>query len=66
MVSLFLKKIFNFIKRFDEALEKEPLNRIIRRKQLFAYKHKKFWKCLDNNKDKIEFNKILKKRKKFG
>ena len=42
---IFEKKIFNFIKRFDEALEKEPLNRIIRRKQLFAYKHKKFWKC---------------------
>ena len=49
---VFEKEIFNFIKSFDEALEKKPLNRILRQRKLFAFKPTKFWKCLDNNKTK--------------
>lgn len=61
---IFEKKIFNFIKNSSEALEKKPLERIAKKKKLFAFKHKGFWKCLDNIKDKIEFNNLIKKKKK--
>jgi len=62
---VFERAIFNFIKNDQEILEKTPLTRIAKQKKLFAYKHHGFWKCLDNNKDKIEFNNIMKKKKKI-
>lgn len=62
---IFEKSIFNYIKSTNEALEKNPLGRLTNKKKLFAFKHYGFWKCLDNNKDKIEFNKLIKKKKKL-
>ena len=60
---IFEKSIFNFIKKKQEALEKQPLERLSKKGNLFAYKHFGFWKCLDNNKDKIEFNQLIKEKK---
>ena len=60
---IFEKKIFDYIKNDDEVLEKKPLNKLSKKKKIFAYKHNGFWKCLDNNKDKLEFNEIIKKQK---
>ena len=60
---IFEKKIFDYIKNDDEVLEKKPLNKLSKKKKIFAFKHNGFWKCLDNNKDKLEFNEIIKKQK---
>ena len=61
---VFENKIFDILRGDKEILEKKPLKILIKNKKLFAYKHKGFWKCLDNNKDKIEFNKLIKNKKK--
>ncbi len=41
--------------------EKEPISKILKVKKLFAFKHDGFWKSLDTQKDKVDFNKLYKK-----
>jgi len=43
--------------------EKEPLTYFIKAKKLFAFKHDGFWKSLDTQKDKEDFNKLYMKNK---
>lgn len=46
--------IFDFIKDNMTVWEKEPLENLARVKQLNAYKHNGFWKCMDTQRDKME------------
>ena len=46
--------IFSFIKDGTVVWEKDPLENIAKIKQLDAYKHNGFWKCMDTQRDKIE------------
>ncbi len=55
------RKILDFIKNDSTILEKEPLENLSKKRQLNAYKHNKFWKCVDTKRDVTELNKILKK-----
>jgi len=59
MESEFLK----FIKNDNTYLEREPLERMSKKKQLVAFKHKGFWQCMDTKRDKDKLDKILKKKK---
>ena len=43
-------------------LEREPLEKLVKIKQLVAYKHNGFWQCMDTLRDKILLNKIFKKK----
>ncbi len=43
-------------------LEREPLERLVKIKQLTAYKHFGFWQCMDTLRDKILLNKIFRKK----
>ena len=43
--------------------EKEPLTYFVKAKKLFAFKHDGFWKSLDTQKDKEDFNELYKKNK---
>ena len=54
---------FKFIKGDNTILEKEPLEKATAKKQLFAFKHKGFWKCMDTTRDKDVLEKIYKKNK---
>lgn len=54
--------IFKFIQSDKTFLEKEPLTKIGIKKKLFAYKHTKFWQCVDTVRDKEILEKSLKKR----
>ncbi len=54
-------KIFNFIKNDQTYLEREPLEKLTKNKQLSAFKHKKFWQCMDTKRDKDNLEKLLKK-----
>ncbi len=44
--------------------EKEPLSHYLKSKKLFAFKHNGFWKSLDTQKDKEDFNLLYKKYRK--
>ena len=58
---IFEPKIFKFIKNDLTFLEKEPLEKISKNKQLLAYKHEGFWHCMDTLRDKYLIEKILKR-----
>ena len=44
-------------------LEKEPLEKLVKKNQLKAFKHEGFWQCMDTLRDKIYLNKLLKSGK---
>jgi glucose-1-phosphate cytidylyltransferase len=54
-------KFLNFIKNGQTFLEKEPLERATKQKQLAAFKHRGFWQCMDTKRDKDKLDEILKK-----
>lgn len=47
------KRIFRYIKDDTTVFEKEPLERIAAEKELVAFKHNKFWRCMDTQRDKL-------------
>ena len=56
-------EFLNFIKNDKTFLEKEPLEKISKKKQLIAYKHHDFWQCMDTKRDKDYLEKIINKIK---
>ena len=56
------KRAIKTIKAKETYWENQPLNYLIKRKKLFAYKHNGFWKSLDTMKDKNDFNEMYKKK----
>jgi len=46
--------IFKYIKDDSAMWEGEPLENLARDNELNAYKHNKFWKCMDTLRDKVE------------
>ena len=56
---VFEKKFLNFIKNSKSILEKEPLEKACLKKSLIAYKHKKFWHCMDTKRDRDILNKVI-------
>ena len=49
---------FDFIEGDHTYLEKEPLERAAKEKELFAYKHDGFWKCMDTKRDRDNLEEI--------
>ena len=58
-------KVFDYIKNDKTLFEREPMEKLANKKNLIAYKHKDFWKCVDTLKDKIYLEEILKKNRKI-
>ena len=56
-------EFFKFLKNDKTYLEKEPLEKITKKKQLVAYKHKGFWQCMDTKRDKDYLDQTIKKIK---
>ena len=56
-------KFLNYIKNDNTFLEKEPLEKISKKKQLAAFKHYDFWQCMDTKRDKDYLEKIINKVK---
>ena len=56
-------KFFKFIKNDRTYLEREPLEKVTKTKQLAAFKHQGFWQCMDTKRDKDKLNNILKSGK---
>jgi glucose-1-phosphate cytidylyltransferase len=57
------KNFFKFLNNKNVMLEREPINKIVKKKQLSAYLHKGFWYCMDTLRDKIVLEKIYKSKK---
>jgi glucose-1-phosphate cytidylyltransferase len=53
----------SFIKNDKTYLEREPLEKVTKLKQLSAYRHYGFWQCIDNMRDLISINKKIKEKK---
>ena len=54
------KKFLKFIKNDKSILEREPLEKACKIGQLIAYKHVKFWQCMDTKRDRDKLNYLLK------
>ena len=54
---------FKFIKNDSTYLEREPLEKATKKKQLAAFKHDGFWQCMDTKRDRDKLNEILKSKK---
>jgi len=57
-------KFFKYIKNDNTILEKSPLEKACKNRNLSAYKFKGFWKCMDTLRDKQVLEEILKKKTK--
>ena len=53
-------KIFKFLGKKNSMLEREPMQKLLKSKNINAYKHKSFWMCMDTLRDKINLEKIIK------
>ena len=60
---VFNYKIFSFFKYKNEIFEREPLERLVKKRQLSAFKHKGLWQCMDTPRDKKIISNILKEKK---
>lgn len=58
--------IFKFLSKKNEMFEREPITKLVRKRNLIAYRHESFWFCVDTLRDKIVLEKIYKKKKFFG
>ena len=55
-------KFLKFIKNDSTFLEREPLEKVSKNKQLLAFKHKDFWQCMDTKRDRDRLNHMLIKK----
>ena len=51
-----------FISNDSTFLEREPLEKATKRKNLLAYKHNGFWQCMDTVRDKNKLEERMKKK----
>ena len=59
---VFTPKIFDYLGE-NSVLEKEPFESLAKDRELLAFRHRGFWKCMDTYKDKLEFDQIWKSGK---
>lgn len=59
---IFNTSVLKFIKGDSTYLEKEPLQKISKIKQMSAYKHKGFWHCMDTLRDKKNLEKFIRSK----
>lgn len=50
--------VFDYIRGDDTAWELEPLERLARDRQLAAYRHEDFWRCMDTRSDQRRLQKL--------
>lgn len=60
---VFNYKLFKYIKGDLEMLERKPFSRLVKNKNLMAFKHYGFWQCMDTMRDKLALEELLKKKK---
>ena len=61
---VFNKKMFDYLDK-DCILEREPLENLVKDKQLSVYQHTGFWGSMDTYKDVERLNEMWEKEKKW-
>ena len=56
-------EFLKLIKNDNTYLEREPLEKVTKKRQLAAFRHEGFWQCMDTKRDKDNLNKILNSKK---
>tara|TARA_B100000029_G_scaffold457106_1_gene485583 strand:+ start:2217 stop:2909 length:693 start_codon:yes stop_codon:yes gene_type:complete len=56
-------KFLKFIENDSTFLEREPLEKATKKKQLTAFRHEGFWQCMDTKRDKDILSEIIKSKK---
>lgn len=51
-------KVFDYIDDDNTVFEQKPLQKLAEDREIYAYKHKGFWKCMDTLRDKIALNSL--------
>ncbi len=60
---VFNRKFFKFLKtNSNEMLERAPLENLVKKRQLKAFKHNGFWQCMDTPRDKEFLKKLIKSK----
>ena len=59
----FKNTIFNYLKDDKTVLEETPLENLAKKKNLLAFKHFKYWQCMDTRRDFDLLNKLWKLKK---
>ena len=59
---IFEPEFLKYIKNDQTSLESDPLTTISKKGMLSAYRHEKFWQCMDTMKDKNYLEKLWKKK----
>jgi len=57
---IFNQSIFNYLSKKNEMLEKGPLERLVKKNNLKAFRHHGFWQCMDTMRDKEILEKKIK------
>lgn len=57
------KKIFHYIRDDRTIFEKEPLEQAAAARELIAFKHDKFWRCMDTQRDKMILENLWESKK---
>ena len=60
---VFESKFIKLLTKKNVMLEREPLLKLVKKKELNAYIHEGFWYCMDNLRDKQVLEKLNKKKK---
>ena len=56
---VFEPEIFDYLQDDRTILEKSPLEILTQKGELYAFKHKGFWQCMDTLRDKIFLNNLV-------
>jgi len=56
-------EFFNYIKNDKIYLEREPLEKITKKRELAAFRHEGFWQCMDTKRDKDKLDQIFNSKK---
>ncbi len=56
---VFNRDVFRYLKK-DDILEKDSFLRLVKDKNMVAYKHRGFWECMDTYKDNLKLNALWK------
>ena len=59
------QKIFNYIEEDKTMFEKDPMKKLLKDKNLKAFKYDGFWKCMDNLRDKIILEDLFLKKEEI-
>ena len=59
------QKVFSYIEEDKTMFEKDPMKKLLKDKNLKAFKYDGFWKCMDNLRDKIILEDLFLKKEEI-